>query len=66
MIDIGPHDLVQAGEPAQNDLFSGLSPSDDRIDKALDSVRDRFGHDAIVKGHGSGTKLVRQEPSKVE
>ena len=66
MIGISPHDLAQASEPVQGDLFSGLSPSDDRIDKALDAVRDRFGHDPIVKGHSSGTKLVRQEPSEVE
>ena len=66
MIGIGPHDLVQAGEPVQGDLFTGLSPSDDQIDKTLDAVRDRFGHDTIVKGHGSGTKLVHQEHSKVE
>ena len=66
MIGIGPHDLAQAGEPVQGYLFRGLSPSDDRFDKALDAVRDRFGYDAIVKGHGSATKLVRQGPSKVE
>ena len=42
----------------------GVAPSEDRIDKALDAVRDRFGEDAIVRGRGFGTRLVRHGPSK--
>ena len=50
----------------QGDLFGGVPAEDDRIDKALDAVRDRFGEDAIVRCRGFGTKLARQGPSKVE
>ena len=47
-------------------LFGGFAPSEDRIDKAPDAVRDRFGEDAIVRGRGFGIRLVRHGPSKVE
>ena len=66
LIGIGAHDLVEAGQAAQGDLFSGSAPGGDRIDEALDAVRGKFGDDAIVRGRGFGTGLVRQGPSKVE
>ena len=66
LIGIGAHDLIEAGRVVQSDLFGGIAPAEDRIDKALDAVRDKFGDDAIVRGRGFGTKLVRQGPSKVE
>ena len=66
LIGIGAHDLVEAGQAAQGDLFSGSAPGGDRIDEALDAVRGKFGDDAIVRGRGFGTRLVRQGPSKVE
>ena len=66
LIGIGAHDLIEAGRVVQGDLFGGIGPADNKIDKALDAVRDKFGDDAIVKGRGFGTKLVRQGPSKVE
>ena len=66
LIGIGAHDLIEAERVVQADLFGGLAPSEDRIDKALDAVRDRFGDDAIVRGRGFGTRLVRHGPSKVE
>ena len=69
LIGIGAHALSEAGEAdsaAQGDLFAGAAPSDDKIDKALDAVREKFGEDAIVRGRGFGTRLVRQGPSKVE
>ena len=72
LIGIGAHALtearpaVEAGEAAQGDLFGGTAPAEDKIDKALDAVREKFGEDAIVRGRGFGTKLVRQGPSKVE
>ncbi len=66
LIGIGAHDLSPAGETVQPDLFGTAAPAEDRIDRALDAVRERFGEDAIVKGRGFGTRLVRQGPSKVE
>ena len=66
LIGIGAHDLIEAERVVQADLFGGVAPSEDRIDRALDAVRDRFGDDAIVKGRGFGTRLVRHGPSKEE
>ena len=66
LIGIGAHDLFGAGEIAQGDLFGGVSPNEDRIDEALDAVREKFGDEAIVRGRGFGTKLVRQGPSKID
>ena len=65
LIGIGAHDLIAAGEVVQGDLF-GAGPADNKVDEALDAVREKFGEDAIVRGRGFGTKLVRQGPSKVE
>ena len=66
LIGIGAHDLIEADRVIRSDLFGGIAPSEDKIDEALDAVRDKFGEDAIVRGRGFGTKLVRQGPSKVE
>ncbi len=66
LIGIGAHDLAPAAEAVQGDLFGGGAPEDDKIDKALDAVREKFGEDAIVRGRCFGTRLVRQGPSKVE
>ena len=66
LIGIGAHDLVDARQAVQGDLFGGAAPGEDGVDKALDAVRERFGEDAIVRGRGFGTRLVRQGPSKVE
>ncbi|MDE0202793.1 MAG: DNA polymerase IV, partial [Rhodospirillaceae bacterium] len=66
LIGIGAHDLAPSAEAVQGDLFSGAAPGEEKIDKALDAVREKFGEDAIVRGRGFGTKLVRQGPSKVE
>ena len=65
LIGIGTHDLVEAGQVVQGDLFGAASP-DGGVDKALDAVRERFGDDAIVRGRGFGVKLARQGPSKTE
>jgi DNA polymerase IV len=39
-------------EAPQLDLFA--QPANDRIDRTLDSLRERFGHDAIRRGTGEG------------
>ena len=65
LIGIGAHDLVEAGQVVQGDLFGDASP-DGGVDKALDAVREKFGDDAIVRGRGFGVKLARQGPSKTE
>ena len=66
LIGIGAHDLAPAAEAVQGDLFGSGAPAEDKIDKALDAVREKFGEDAIGRGRGFGTRLVRQGPSKVE
>ena len=66
LIGTGAHDLIEAGQATQRDLFGSIAGDDDRIDDALDAVRDRFGDDAIVRGRGFGTRLVRQGPSKAQ
>ena len=66
LIGIGAHDLVEAGQVAQGNLFGGFGPVESKVGKALDAVREKFGDDAIVKGRGFGTKLEQQGPSKVE
>ena len=66
LVGIAAHDMVAAGEVDQGDLFGGVSPVENRIDEALDVVRRKFGEDAIFRGCGFGTRLVRQGPSKVE
>ena len=63
LIGIGAHDLLDAGPAFQGDLFS---VGEDPVDQALDTVREKFGEAAIVKGRGFGTKLERQGPSKVD
>ena len=66
LIGIGAHDLVEAGQVLQGDLFAAAGPVESKIDKVLDAVRDRFGDDAIVRGRGFGTRLKRQGPSEVD
>ena len=66
LIGIGVHDLVEAGQILQGDLFGGVGSSGSKIDKAVDAVRDRYGDDAIARGHGFITKIDRQGPSKID
>ena len=66
LIGIGAHNLIDADRVVQGDLFGGIAPDDDRIDEALDAVREKFGDDVIVRGRGFGTKLMRQGPSKMK
>ena len=65
LIGIGAHGLVEAADSLQGDLLED-SPSESPVDRALDSVREKFGDAAIVKGRGFGVNLERQGPSKVE
>ena len=64
LIGIGAHDLIEAGQVLQGDLFGGAGPFGSKIDKAVDAVRDRFGDDAVARGRGLVEKLDRQGPSK--
>ncbi len=66
LIGIGVHDLGSAGPAVQTDLFGAASPTEGKVDKALDAVREKFGEDAVRRGRSFGTKLRRQGPSKVE
>lgn len=66
LIGIGVHDLVEAGQVVQGELFGGIGSTESKVEKALDAVREKFGSAAIVKGRGLGIKLERQGPSKVE
>ena len=66
LIGIGAHDLVEAGQVAQDDLFGEAGRVDGKVERALDAVREKFGDDAIVRGRGFGVKLERQGPSKTE
>ena len=66
LIGIAVHDLAPASQPGQGDLFGAASPTEGKVDKALDAVREKFGEDAVVSGRSFGTKLQRQGPSKVE
>ena len=66
LIGIGAHRLTKPGHAVQGDLFGGIAPAGDKVDKVIDAVRDKFGEDAIVKGRGFGARLARQGPSKVE
>ena len=65
LIGVGAHDLIDAAESPQRDLLND-GPNEGPVDRALDSVRDRFGEAAIVQGRGFGVSLKRQGPSKVE
>ncbi len=66
LIGIGVHDLVEADQAVQGELFGGIGSTESKVEKAVDAVRQKFGGDAIVKGRGFGIKLERQGPSKVE
>ena len=66
LIGIAVHDLAPASQAGQGDLFGAASPTEGKVDKALDAVREKFGEDAVVRGRSFGTKLQRQGPSKVE
>ena len=58
LIGIGAHDLIEADRVVQADLFGRVAPSEDGVDKALDAVRERFGEDAIDKGHDAASTVV--------
>jgi len=64
LIGIGAHDLATGTVAGQIDLFGDSSAKSDKVEAALDAVRAKFGDEAVVKGRGFGTKLVRQGPSK--
>ena len=49
LIGIGAHDLVEAGGVVQRDLFGGVSPNAQKIDGALDAVREKFVRQGLSK-----------------
>ncbi len=65
LIGIGAHGLVEAADSLQGDLLDD-TPAESPVDRALDSVRKKFGEAAIAKGRGFGVNLERQGPSKAE
>ena len=66
LIGIGAHDLIEAGQVLQGDLFGGAGQFGSKIDKAVDAVRYRFGDGAVARGRSLVAKLDRQGPSKVD
>ena len=56
LIGIGAHNLVEAGQVLQGDLFGGAGQFGSKIDNAVNAVRDRFGEDAVARGRGLITK----------
>ena len=65
LIGVGAHNLVDAGESPQGELL-GDGQAHSPVDRALDSVREKFGDAAIARGRGFGVNLKRQGPSKVD
>ena len=65
LIGIGARNLVEIGRAPQADLFDE-NPGNGNLDDMVDALRDRFGEEAIVRGHGFGAELARQGPSKME
>ena len=65
LIGVGAHNLIDAGESPQGELL-GDGQAHGPVDRALDSVRERFGDAAIAKGRGFGVKLRRQGPAKLD
>lgn len=64
-IGIGAYDLEEVEQAPEANLFDA-DPGDGDLDDVLDTLRDRFGDDAIVRGRGFGVKRARHGPSKVE
>ena len=64
LIGIGAHDLVEAGQVAQGDLFGGFGPAESKVDKALDAVREKFGDDAIIKAEALGQSSSGRDPRR--
>ena len=73
LIGIGAHALIQAGEAVEAGEAASKATSSaaprlprTRSTRRLTRCARKFGEDAIARGRGFGTKLVRQGPSKVE
>lgn len=54
LLGIRTSKLVPAGEPVQLSLFDmtsrEISPKQEKLDAALDSIRGKFGHSAVMRG----------------
>ena len=69
LIGIGAHDLVEAGQVAQGDLFGGFSPAESKVDKALDAVQGRSGENPLLfvqyeNRHGNRYQLPARRPGE--
>ena len=65
LIGIGTHDLTKTGPVPQDDLF-GTGLPDSPVEQVLNTVQEKFGERALVRGYGFGMKPRRQGPSKAE
>jgi DNA polymerase-4 len=52
LIGIGAAELVPAAESADDDLFARRDDRAEKVERAIDDLRARFGDDAIGKGRG--------------
>lgn len=67
LIGLGAADLVDAGIPVQQDLFSNLSgrwEKWEKVETALDAIREKFGNSGI--GRAAGRKDKNPSPGRNE
>lgn len=65
LIGVGASPLLTAGPLHQGELFEA-APGEGPVDQVMDSIQEKFGTQAVVRGRGFGVSLQRQGPSKVE
>ena len=65
LIGVGASPLLAADPLHQGELFEESS-GDGPVDRVMDSIQEKFGTRAVVRGRGFGVSLQRQGPSKAE